>query len=1176
MKTLNTQQSKSRKTSRKLYAALLTVLLFISLAPAKAQLVATIGTGTSQYSSSGTPLSPLGYYYSTGRSQYIYLASELLAAGFTAGNIHEIAFNVGSVGSAGAPNYTLSIGGTTLGGLTTTTGFVGGLTPVYTSTSGYPPSLGWNVINFSSTPYNWNGTDNIVIDVCYATYNTNVGGGSAGVYYNTLTNASLSSGASATVTYCGQPWSVISGSGSATTIRPNIRFYRLFPCSTAVKGTMVPSGVVSGLCPGTSMTIQDTGYTNALGMIYQWMSSPNATTWTAIGSGGNSPKYQTPPMISTVYYHLRSLCTNNGATDSSANVQFAFTAGFPVYASLPYYEGFENWGNGCAANDKLTSNNWTNFPNTGNASWRRDDSGASAAWTSPTTPTGGGTFKEGAHSARWHGYYAPTGSAGEGALSLYVDMSAVPGNKDLSFYYRFNYGSSGTYPGDSLNVDTSTDGGLTFGPLVQIGQASVSYGTWNKYTAYNVPINSAKTVFRFRAKDQYQYYDDVYLDAVKIVNPCSGKPTAGKVDTIIACLGQPFTLNSVNTSQAAGLSYQWQYRPPSSLFWANLPGGTVLNPSATMTGSMYYRLVVTCTNSGLSDTTVGYLANLAPFYYCYCSCNISPSYAPYGYVEVGNVMMQTQPVVGSPAVILNNGNPLPTTGNLTTNIAGYEDFRLTVPAPRLIRDSSYKLLLTQTSYYSSFLTGMYAAAWIDFDHDGQFSNNPFVGTVGGGERIMFKTIPSATNPTANQVFTIPHLSPVGLTGMRTTIQYYYSVYGINPCGLTYAYGQLEDYLVNIDYQPCSGPSNPGIALISDTTVCPGYTVDLIDTTYEKQHTNITRYWQFSTNGGASYAVIPSSMNTDILYNVVVSTAVSTRYRIMAICGPTGDTTYSNYVQVTSPSPVHCYPVSTSALGAVDSSDIGTVILGTFMNPAPGTPAGPHLSNPAATHRHSDFTNLPPVELYADSTYRIAVFQTMRSANHADALVSVFLDYNNNINYDVTAPPPPSPFVSELVYQGRTTSSNFFLDSKFTVPDAVIANKLTGMRVILNNDVSMVMTNPAMAGKGLFTSGEVEDYLVIFRRAGLSAGTPSLLQNVALYPNPTTDGKFTVLSDAARAVSHMDVVVTTITGQQIVTRSFDNVGTHFSTQLDLSTQAKGIYFVEIRADGEKITKKLIVR
>ena len=112
--------------------------------------------------------------------------------------------------------------------------------------------------------------------------------------------------------------------------------------------------------------------------------------------------------------------------------------------------------------------------------------------------------------------------------------------------------------------------------------------------------------------------------------------------------------------------------------------------------------------------------------------------------------------------------------------------------------------------------------------------------------------------------------------------------------------------------------------------------------------------------------------------------------------------------------------------------------------------------------------------------------------------------------------------------------------------------------------------------GGFVSGEVEDYVIMFRRAGLGVKPGAgILQNLSLYPNPT-DGKFTVLCDAGSTVKHLDVVVSTITGQQVVTRSFDNVGAHFTTDLDLSREAKGIYFVEVRADGEKITRKLIVR
>ena len=80
---------------------------------------------------------------------------------------------------------------------------------------------------------------------------------------------------------------------------------------------------------------------------------------------------------------------------------------------------------------------------------------------------------------------------------------------------------------------------------------------------------------------------------------------------------------------------------------------------------------------------------------------------------------------------------------------------------------------------------------------------------------------------------------------------------------------------------------------------------------------------------------------------------------------------------------------------------------------------------------------------------------------------------------------------------------------------------------------------------------------------------------ALYPNPT-GGRFTVAFNASREVNHVDIQVTTITGQQVLSRSYDHAGLQFTADLDLGSQARGIYFVEIKADGDKITRKLIVQ
>jgi hypothetical protein len=391
----------------------------------------------------------------------------------------------------------------------------------------------------------------------------------------------------------------------------------------------------------------------------------------------------------------------------------------------------------------------------------------------------------------------------------------------------------------------------------------------------------------------------------------------------------------------------------------------------------------------------------------------------------------------------------------------------------------------------------------------------------------------------------------------------------------YYSGECEDYLVYIQYQPCNGPVTAGTAYISDTLICPGYTVDLWDTSYEKQRTGIVRMWEVSTNNGASYSAIPGSANKDTMFNVVVTaSSYGLRYRLRVICSNTGDTTYSNYLSVTNPDPSGCYPFA-SALppGTNDSSDIGSFVIGPYTNPAPMVVSGPHLMNPGANRRRTDYTRLSPMwTLAADSTYRIAVYHTMRSANHADALVSVYVDFNHDGQYTETS--PGYPFPPELIFRGKTDKDSFYLDSKFTMPSTLIGGVATGLRVILNNDTNP--SGPGNTGVGGFISGEVEDYVVMLSRNNLGVKGSSLIQNLGLFPNPT-GGKATVVFDAGSAISHLEMNVTTLTGQSVMTKSYDKVGTHFTTEIDLSGKAKGVYFVELKADdGAKVTRKLILQ
>jgi hypothetical protein len=186
---------------------------------------------------------------------------------------------------------------------------------------------------------------------------------------------------------------------------------------------------------------------------------------------------------------------------------------------------------------------------------------------------------------------------------------------------------------------------------------------------------------------------------------------------------------------------------------------------------------------------------------------------------------------------------------------------------------------------------------------------------------------------------------------------------------------------------------------------------------------------------------------------------------------------------------------------------------------------------------------------------------MKTANHADAKVTAFIDYNNSLTYEP----------SEKVWSGTTTASNFYITGSFKVPYVLIANKATGMRIVLNNDLSN--NSASDLGCGSYVSGETEDYMVMLRRAS-PAGIQQTanIQEALVYPNPTAD-KFTVAIQAAEFINKLGLKITTATGQVVRQQNFEQVGMQFSQELSLSGFASGLYFVEINADGQKMLRKI---
>ncbi len=132
----------------------------------------TVGTGLLTNSSTSYP-APYGNFYWGAKNQFLFLASELTAAGLSAGNITSLSFDATNLNSsASLTNFNIAMAASPLTAITTFT--TSGLTTVFTATT-YSPNLGINT-HVLSTPFIWDGISNIIIETCFnnSSYTSNV------------------------------------------------------------------------------------------------------------------------------------------------------------------------------------------------------------------------------------------------------------------------------------------------------------------------------------------------------------------------------------------------------------------------------------------------------------------------------------------------------------------------------------------------------------------------------------------------------------------------------------------------------------------------------------------------------------------------------------------------------------------------------------------------------------------------------------------------------------------------------------------------------------------------------------------------------------------------------------------------------------------------------------------
>ncbi|WP_083261423.1 T9SS type A sorting domain-containing protein [Crocinitomix algicola] len=142
--------------------SLVLFIMFFS-APSMGQIV-DIGTGTA--TNTITQSSPINIGERRNASYIVYTAAELTAAGaIGAGEISQLGFFVTNAPVYNLPDYEIQIKHTSAANANGVS--AGGFTTVKTIDSYHPNAGGWDMLTLDS-PFEWNGSQNIVIRICWS------------------------------------------------------------------------------------------------------------------------------------------------------------------------------------------------------------------------------------------------------------------------------------------------------------------------------------------------------------------------------------------------------------------------------------------------------------------------------------------------------------------------------------------------------------------------------------------------------------------------------------------------------------------------------------------------------------------------------------------------------------------------------------------------------------------------------------------------------------------------------------------------------------------------------------------------------------------------------------------------------------------------------------------------
>ncbi|MDD3097753.1 MAG: agmatine deiminase family protein, partial [Candidatus Cloacimonetes bacterium] len=216
-----------------------------------------LGSGTSSTGTSDA--SPINVWHMSSHGQSVYTAAELNAAGiFGPVEISQLGFNITMLPALAMPDFVVRMKHTTASNVASWVDN-SNLSTVYSNSSYLPLQTGWNMYSLS-TPFLWNGTDNILVDTAFSLLDNYNQSGS--VQYSTVTSG---------YRYIRDDYSDQTNNfsgGSTSSYRPNLKLIfnqsaEEFPL-ISVSPASISETVNSGNSVSRNLTISNTGTADLL------------------------------------------------------------------------------------------------------------------------------------------------------------------------------------------------------------------------------------------------------------------------------------------------------------------------------------------------------------------------------------------------------------------------------------------------------------------------------------------------------------------------------------------------------------------------------------------------------------------------------------------------------------------------------------------------------------------------------------------------------------------------------------------------------------------------------------------------------------------------------------------------------------------------------------------------